>query len=393
MKRKCFLSFFALMICTLGFAANDADIALFNAVKARKLDLVNYYVHNTNANANARFEWAGKSMTTFQMALENKDVNIAKVLIADGNADVNAGWGDEPPIFIVAREKDSGLTELLIGSGADVNSTYNGMTPVIYSVMTGENAGPFLHSFENIAKKYGKRIEWNAIDSEGRNVLHYAVTKGDFGNLNTHGDTSTVEYLLSSGLASTTDKDKYGMTPFHMVAASCNNELMILFLNAPNGRKAYNIKNSDGYTPIALYLANAAKKNVSYTEVIMQAVSDTSMFRISDFNFPSTANTRNGITIICADSNDIDSNAEIIRIISENNTSLAELEVKKGIPLLCHAIKNNYSPKIVDAILSGYEGDWRSIQQFDGNTAIEIMGTKGTSHKYEQVFAKYGNKY
>jgi len=150
MKRKCFLSFFALMICTLGFAASDADIALFNAVKVKRLDLVNAYVRS--ANANARFEWAGKSMTTFQMALENKDVNIAKVLIADGNADVNAGWGDEPPIFIVAREKDSGLTELLIGSGADVNSTYNGMTPVIYSVMTGENAGPFLHSFENIAK-------------------------------------------------------------------------------------------------------------------------------------------------------------------------------------------------------------------------------------------------
>ncbi|WP_288605088.1 ankyrin repeat domain-containing protein [uncultured Treponema sp.] len=391
MKRKCFLSFFALMICTLGFAASDADIALFNAVKVKRLDLVNAYVRS--ANANARFQWSGKSMTAFQMALENEDVNIAKVLIADGNADVNASWEDEPPIFIAARKKNPQLAELLIGSGANINSTYNGMTPAIYSVMAEENAGPFLHSFESIAKKYGKFIEWNSKDSEGRNVLHYAVTEGDFGNLIKHGNKSTVEYLLRSGLVSASEQDKYGMTSFHMAAASCNNDLMKLFLNTPNGRKAYNIKNSDGYTPIALYLANAAKYNISYTEVIMQAVSDTAMFKIGDFNFPPTANTKNGITIICADSNNIDDNAEIIRIISENNASLAELEVRKGIPLLCHAIKNKYSPTIVDAILSGYSGDWRAIQQFDGKNVQEIMNSNGTARKYQYIFSKYNNNY
>ena len=119
MKRKCFLSFFALTICTLGFSADER--ALFDAVKTKNLAKVNQYIY---ANANQRFEYGGKAMTAFQLAVENGSTQIAKSLIVDGNADVNADNGDEPPLFIAARNNDLEMFELLINSNANLNKTY-----------------------------------------------------------------------------------------------------------------------------------------------------------------------------------------------------------------------------------------------------------------------------
>lgn len=387
MKRKCFLSFFALMICTLGFAASDADIALFNAVKAKNLKEVNQYIY---ANANQRFEYGGgKAMTAFQLAVENGSTQIAKSLIIDGNADVNADDGDEPPLFIAVRNGDTEMFELLINSNANVNRAYKGQPITLYTIMQANGSSNTISRI--IIKRFGDRLDWNWQDNNKRTILHYAVAGGDFQTMRGNVSPDIVADLLSSGLCNVAVADVNGWTPLHIAAQSGNKQLIYILLRSKDANQLLNVKDNEGYTPITRYIKTAYSEKRLDIGVIMLAMGKCN-FTLDDFNFPSETMSNNGIFLI-AENKDTTKVINFFRELSKNNKMLATLEDKDGIPLLCHAIENEWNPDIVDIVMQNYRGDWRKIRikGRNGKNAIDIMRQNRSEDLYQDIFDKYSN--
>lgn len=386
MKRKCFLSFFALMICTLGFAASDADIALFNAVKAKNLAKVNQYIY---ANANQRFEYGEKAMTAFQLAVENGSTQIAKSLIIDGNADVNADDGDEPPLFIAVRNGDTEMFELLINSNANVNRAYKGQPITLYTIMQANGSSNTISRI--IIKRFGDRLDWNWQDNNKRTILHYAVAGGDFQTMRGNVSPDIVADLLSSGLCNVAVADVNGWTPLHIAAQSGNKQLIYILLRSKDANQLLNVKDNEGYTPITRYIKTAYSEKRLDIGVIMLAMGKCN-FTLDDFNFPSETMSNNGIFLI-AENKDTTKVINFFRELSKNNKMLATLEDKDGIPLLCHAIENEWNPDIVDIVMQNYRGDWRKIRikGRNGKNAIDIMRQNRSEDLYQDIFYKYSN--
>lgn len=386
MKRKCFLSFFALMICTLGFAASDADIALFNAVKAKNLAKVNQYIY---ANANQRFEYGEKAMTAFQLAVENGSTQIAKSLIIDGNADVNADDGDEPPLFIAVRNGDTEMFELLINSNANVNRAYKGQPITLYTIMQANGSSNTISRI--IIKRFGDRLDWNWQDNNKRTILHYAVAGGDFQTMRGNVSPYIVADLLSSGLCNVAVADVNGWTPLHIAAQSGNKQLIYILLRSKDANQLLNVKDNEGYTPITRYIKTAYSEKRLDIGVIMLAMGKCN-FTLDDFNFPSETMSNNGIFLI-AENKDTTKVINFFRELSKNNKMLATLEDKDGIPLLCHAIENEWNPDIVDIVMQNYRGDWRKIRikGRNGKNAIDIMRQNRSEDLYQDIFDKYSN--
>lgn len=384
MKRKCFLSFFALMICTLGFAASDADIALFNAVKTKNLAKVNQYIY---ANANQRFEYGEKAMTAFQLAVENGSTQIAKSLIIDGNADVNADDGDEPPLFIAVRNGDTEMFELLINSNANVNKAYKGQPITLYTIMQTNGSSNTISRI--IIKRFGDRLDWNWQDNNKRTILHYAVAGGDFQTMRGNVSPDIVADLLSSGLCNVAVADVNGWTPLHIAAQSGNKQLIYILLRSKDANQLLNVKDNEGYTPITRYIKNAYSENRLDIGVILLAMGKCN-FTLDDFNFPTEAMSNNGIFLI-AENKDTSRVINFFRELSKNNRMLATLEDKDGIPLLCHAIENEWAPEIVDIVMQNYRGDWKKIRikGRNGKNAIDIMRQNHSEDLYQDIFDKY----
>lgn len=384
MKRKCFLSFFALMICTLGFSADER--ALFDAVKTKNLAKVNQYIY---ANANQRFEYGEKAMTAFQLAVENGSTQIAKSLIIDGNADVNADDGDEPPLFIAVRNGDTEMFELLINSNANVNRAYKGQPITLYTIMQANGSSNTISRI--IIKRFGDRLDWNWQDNNKRTILHYAVAGGDFQTMRGNVSPDIVADLLSSGLCNVAVADVNGWTPLHIAAQSGNKQLIYILLRSKDANQLLNVKDNEGYTPITRYIKTAYSEKRLDIGVIMLAMGKCN-FTLDDFNFPSETMSNNGIFLI-AENKDTTKVINFFRELSKNNKMLATLEDKDGIPLLCHAIENEWNPDIVDIVMQNYRGDWRKIRikGRNGKNAIDIMRQNRSEDLYQDIFYKYSN--
>lgn len=384
MKRKCFLSFFALMICTLGFSTDER--ALFDAVKTKNLAKVNQYIY---ANANQRFEYGGKAMTAFQLAVENGSTQIAKSLIVDGNADVNADDGDEPPLFIAVRNGDTDMFELLINSNANVNRAYKGQPITLYTIMQANGSSNTITRI--IIKRFGDRLDWNWQDNNKRTILHYAVAGGDFETMRGNFSPDIVADLLLSGLCNVAAADVNGWTPLHIAAQSGNKQLMYILLRSKDANQLLNVKDNEGYTPITRYIKTAYSENRLDVGVILLTMGKCN-FTLDDFNFPPEAMSNNGIFLI-AENKDTTKVINFFRELSKNNKMLATLEDKDGIPLLCHAIENEWNPDIVDIVMQNYRGDWRKIRikGRNGKNAIDIMRQNRSEDLYQDIFDKYSN--
>lgn len=382
MKRKCFLSFFALMICTLGFSADER--ALFDAVKTKNLAKVNQYIY---ANANQRFEYGEKAMTAFQLAVENGSTQIAKSLIIDGNADVNADDGDEPPLFIAVRNGDTEMFELLINSNANVNRAYKGQPITLYTIMQANGSSNTISRI--IIKRFGDRLDWNWQDNNKRTILHYAVAGGDFQTMRGNVSPDIVADLLSSGLCNVAVADVNGWTPLHIAAQSGNKQLIYILLRSKDANQLLNVKDNEGYTPITRYIKTAYSEKRLDIGVIMLAMGKCN-FTLDDFNFPSETMSNNGIFLI-AENKDTSRVINFFHELSKNNRMLATLEDKDGIPLLCHAIENEWAPEIVDIVMQNYRGDWKKIRikGRNGKNAIDIMRQNHSEDLYQDIFDKY----
>lgn len=386
MKKLIFLSGCLIASCAALFAADEQQ--LFDAVKSKNLSRVNMYSY---ANANQLFKQGGKAMTAFQLAVENGDLNIATALLVDGNADVNADYGVEPPLFIAIRNNNSKMMNLLLHHGADINIMYDNLTPILYCITKAHgNSSQTLYNLIKSAENNGISIDWSWRDEFRRGILHYACTGGDF-NMMRNGDADAVGLLLESSLCPSTAQDVNGWTALHMAAYAGRSEIMLQFLKGRNGSEAFSIENRDGVTPIGLLIFNSETTDRLDLGIIATAVSKMK-FTVEYFNPPADAMSDNGIFVI-AENSDTNRVCQIFESLSKSNNKLAELKDRNGTPLLCRAVQDNWSSEIVEILLKNYRGDWKKIREGGrgGKNVIEIMRANHSEDLYQDIFDLYMN--
>ena len=121
------------------------------------------------ADVNAKETRRGQ--TALMWALEDKHLEVARVLIEHG-ANVHArSKGGFTPLVLAARECDPASVQTLLEAGANVNeATLDGITPLLAASANGcEALSTFLLE---------KGADPNAADSYGATALHYALLKG-----------------------------------------------------------------------------------------------------------------------------------------------------------------------------------------------------------------------
>ena len=386
--KKLILGLLILLSMVGGLLAQSSDQALFNAVESKNLSRVQNYLYG---NANQLFKQGNRHITAFQLAVDMKLYSIADTLIVDGNADVNSDFGVEPPLFIAIRNNDQKMVELLMKHGADPNFTYNGTTAVAFALSSrGTSSSTIFDSLVKFAKQYGNSIDWTWKDSDGRNVLFYAVTGGNF-STGQGGNTSTVKLVMdNAGPSACIESDKNGDTPLHFAVKSGVNEGIIRnLLSNPESTKALRMTNSEGFNPISLYIYQMLNVSAAFSfETLIQLLKNPG-FSYDQMNMPISYNMDNGLFIIANQDRVSESQLyQILEIVCKREKKLASLKNNSGSPMLCVAVKEKWSPDVVELLISEYEGDWTKIK--DGkNNVIDIMRKNRSEDLYQDIFDSY----
>lgn len=393
MKKVLVLMGCLILSCAALFAADEQ--ALFDAVKSKNLARVNMYRY---ANANQLFKQGGKAMTAFQLAVENGDMNIATVLLVDGNADVNADFGVEPPLFIAIRNNDSEMIELLVKYGAKINAHFNNTVPIVYAITNGGgNGGDMIKTMIRAAENNNQSIDLAYRDLEGRTVLHYAVTGGDFSTgKGTAGADVVAEILQISGSDSLLkSQDRTGNTPIHWcVKGGANAAVFRNLVARPAGTEACNITNNDGFTPLALFLYMTESQTNYVAWDMLNVFLSVPGFKMNTMAMPQNYGGDNGIfRLIRRGASSERELLTCLQTITRNDKTLASFEDANGVPMLCIAIYEDWNPAIVDFLIKNYRGDWKKIRESGrgGKNAIEIMRANHSEDLYQDIFDLYMN--
>ena len=393
MKKLIFLSGCLIASCAALFAADEQQ--LFDAVKSKNLSRVNMYSY---ANANQLFKQGGKAMTAFQLAVENRDVIIADALLSDGNADVNADFGIEPPLFIAVRNNDTAMIELLMNHGADINVSFKNTVPIIYAITNGGgNGGDMIKTMIRTAKNNNQRINLAYRDVEGRSVLDYAVTGGDFetGQGTAGADVVATILQISGADNLLKSKDGTGNTPIHWCVKGGANAAVFRHLIArPAGAEACNILNNDGFTPLALFLYMTESQQNFVAWEILNGFLNVPGFKVSAMAMPTNYGGDNGIfRLIRRGASSEREMITCLETITRNDKTLASFTDANGIPMLCIAIHEDWNPAIVECLIKNYRGDWKKIREGGrgGKNAIEIMRANHSEDLYQDIFDLYMN--
>ena len=382
-----------LVSCAALFAVDESQ--LFNAVEAKDLRRVNNYIY---ANANQLFKQGGKSMTAFQLAVENQDKIIADALLSDGNADVNADFGVEPPLFIAIRNNDSEMIELLVNHGANVNAPFKNTVPIIYAITNGGgNGGDMIRTIIRAAKNNNQNINLTYRDLDGRNALDYAVTGGSFlSGQATAGVDVVNEILQISGSDNLfKSQDRTGNTPVHWCVKGGANVVIFKRLMArPIAAECCNILNNDGFTPLALFLYQTESQQNHVAWEVLNAFLSVPGFKMSSMAMPKNYGGDNGIfRLIRMGASSERDLLNCLKTITRNDKTLASFQDETGEPMLCIAIDEEWNPAIVEFLIDNYKGDWQKLRKSGrgGKNAIEIMRANHSEDLYQDIFDKYMN--
>lgn len=430
MKKLIFLSGCLIASCAALFAADEQQ--LFDAVKSKNLSRVNMYSY---ANANQLFKQGGKAMTAFQLAVENGDLNIATALLVDGNADVNADYGVEPPLFIAVRKNNLKMVQLLlqygaepnlqygdklpifiaadnqnekifaelIKKGADVNSGYNDKPLIAYLLSNGKNTNrnTLIEVLCSTADQTGQRINWGWNDRDGRNILHYAVSGGDFNNFQ-GGSAGSVDYIIrkagqgNSGAMQRQKDNETGSTPLHFAVEGGNPDIVRALARTSESSQVMKSTDAHGFNPLGRYIfTNAQSTHVNYD--LIKCLVEVPGVTISSFAMPRNyKNGENGLFILLgkkggATTQDI---VDFINILGQQDKTIAGVSDPNGDSLLCVGVNERWDPAIIDALLEYYDGDFLALTakvKGERRDAVEIMRLNHSERQYQSIFDRYMN--
>ncbi len=180
-------------------------------------------VDECSADVNAR-----QSQTLLQWAVEQHNIDAAKILITNGaNINVKNNQG-ETPLHLAVPPTDKSLTT------TGDRSPYEGMTKVLLA---------------------DERVQVNAKDNKGLTPLHRAAITRDwtgFGGVEGTTPMKNVATLLIAKDAQVNAKDNEGKTPLHWAAVSASNEMAELLI--AKGAQI-NAKDNQGNTPLQVVIS------------------------------------------------------------------------------------------------------------------------------------------
>jgi cytohesin len=227
------------------------DTPLLVAVKFGHKDVAAFLLaHKANVNAKGKDEaftgegFQGKSLggTPLHWAAMKSDTGMAELLLANG-ADVNAKDDGTPLHWAVSPTHHKPVSackemmELLLANGANVNAKdEDGQTPL--------HRAAWIHQTEMAELLLAHKADVNAKDNDDETPLHLAVAHW--------GDTEQdiVKLLLVKG-AEINARNKEGDTPLLLVAKYCTGDISMAEFLVANGADV-NAKDKKGYTALTI---------------------------------------------------------------------------------------------------------------------------------------------
>ncbi|XP_054762960.2 transient receptor potential cation channel subfamily A member 1-like [Lytechinus pictus] len=178
-------------------------------------------------------------MTPLHISARRGHVEITKILVTLGKADVSAIDNDEcTPLHLAATNGSMGVCKLLVEHGAYIRAKdANYYTPLMKAVMNGHI--DLINMFLETAKKTCIPVGDYLMDedNESNTSLHLAVSKRR---------TEVIQRLLDNGVDVNVRK-KNGMTPIHIAAMNgATTTVMQLIENGAD----IDMKDNEGMTPL-----------------------------------------------------------------------------------------------------------------------------------------------
>jgi TolB-like protein/ankyrin repeat protein/class 3 adenylate cyclase len=171
------------------------------------------------ADVDARDIFARESWAVLHHVVESGHLDVAILLVANGaDIDVKTSLRQETPLFFAAREGFSGIVELLIDHGADINAVDSNTSTLLHKAMQSRD-------LKVVQLLLGKGAMVNAKTTAGaypgETPLHVAALVGYL---------KGAELLLLNG-AEIDAVDRYGHTPLRRSVDKHNPDMTKLLIN------------------------------------------------------------------------------------------------------------------------------------------------------------------
>jgi ankyrin repeat domain-containing protein 50 len=253
-------------------------------------------------------------MTPLHFATQYGQFKIAKLILQTGRADVNMpDLAGLTPLHQAARWKQHDIAQLILRTGvANVTARVNCQDPAYSWVLRYNSCSTLklmfdlyddtlsvqdctmaiLETDKDWADKLkvmlnSNKVDINLFDTNGKTVLHRAVTKRSY---------QMIRELLATGKAPTNSRDSHGLTPLAQACLTLDSDAVSPFLEADlvdlniadtngntplhhaiqassapitsaliaTGKASVAMKNKDGRTPLSLACLNGNKSLVKY---------------------------------------------------------------------------------------------------------------------------------
>ena len=151
------------------------------------------------------------------MACRNDNLDIVRLLLANG-ADINkADYDGRTPLYLACRNDNLDIVRLLLANGADINKAdYDGRTPLLWACRYNKP------EIVELLLNKGAQESINKADNCGETPLYWACY---------HDNLDIITLLLAIGAEKSVNiADKYGRTPLYEACDNNNLELVKLLL-------------------------------------------------------------------------------------------------------------------------------------------------------------------
>lgn len=175
---------------------SDGDTAVMLAVRMGQCAAVDQLAQG-GADINIHRESDGS--TALHLACLHGTYQAVIVLLSSG-ADINALSTDGmTPLMVSVLKQNSGITQILVDRGADVNSGAFGTTPLVHAALRGNHEGA------RILLEGGANIFMD----DSTTVLHFLMTKDEV-------DVDMVKIFLDAEVGMDIHREIDGCTPTHL---------------------------------------------------------------------------------------------------------------------------------------------------------------------------------
>ncbi|KAG8525749.1 uncharacterized protein KY384_000509 [Bacidia gigantensis] len=234
---------------SVNISQRHAATALFFAITRDDNNMVNMLIARTGVDVN----WLSKTNDlALQLAAAIGSTEMVETLI-NNSANVNMQCGTGTALHTAVTNDDTGVAQVLIRHGADINSKIlsrkfpdEHMSTPMFTVC---NIGPSSDDMRELMLSSG--ADMHARDAKSWTLLHAAAWKADFKSL---------KWLIKNSNIDLEARDSKGRTPLHMTWGRTNNYCVEVLLDSGVN---VDTKDDDGRTALAIAVKKARWRPIS----------------------------------------------------------------------------------------------------------------------------------